>query len=127
VAEGSKHVADLSFSPVVRNVLHVDVVDELSERSSVLWLEPYDGDTFRVALEIASKGSLSSVLLLEADEAVASGRVVFVERNLQTLDLSDGLEKSLEVFMLQFLWNLDENVVIVEFLLVASKELAVER
>jgi hypothetical protein len=53
--------------------------------------------------------------------------VVWVEGNLQRLDLSDRLKLGLQVFVSHFLWNtLDENVVGDELLLVVTKELLVE-
>jgi hypothetical protein len=64
---------------------------------------------------------------LEADESIASGGVVRVERNLKTLDLTETLEFLLEVGMLEVLWHgSHEHVVGLELLFVGSEQLLVE-
>jgi len=63
---------------------------------------------------------------LEANEAVASGRKVGVERDLKTLDLAHGLKEHVEVLMFHVLWNFAENVVVLQLFLVTSKQLFVE-
>lgn len=64
---------------------------------------------------------------MEADEAVASGRVVWVERDLETLDLAHFLELLVQVLVLEVFGNLDEDVVGEQLVLVATEELLVER
>jgi hypothetical protein len=120
-----EHFLDLSITLIERDVLDVHIVVELSERSSVLWLE-LDGNHGLVVL-----GELHSLLggglILEADEAIASGGVIRVKGNLKTFDLTETLILLLEVGMLEVLWHaLDENVVGQELLLVGSEELLVE-
>lgn len=123
VTEWLEHLSDLFLGLVRRNVLHIDVVDESSERSAILWLELHGLDTI-LALSLKSNGC--ALLLLEANEAVASGRKVWVEGNFQTLDLAHWLKEVVEILMLHVLWDFAENVVILQLLLVASKQLLVE-
>ena len=66
------------------------------------------------------------MLLLEANESVSSGGVVRIERDLETLDLSALLEHGVQVLVLDVLWHLDEDVVVVQLVLVATKQLLVE-
>lgn len=123
VSEWLEHLGDLFLGLVSRNVLHIDVVDESSERSAILWLELHGQDTI---LALSLKSNCGALLLLEANEAVASGRKVWVEGNFQTLDLAHWLKEVVEILMLHVLWDLAENVVILQLLLVASKQLLVE-
>jgi hypothetical protein len=125
VSVSGEHSLDLGITLLEWDVLDVHIVVELSERSSVLWLE-FDGNHGLVVLGEVD-GLLGGVLILEADEAIASGGVIRVKGNLKTLDLTEGLELLLEVVMLEVLWDaLDEDVVGQELLLVGSEELLVE-
>jgi hypothetical protein len=125
VAVSGEHSLDLSVSLFRWNVLDVNIVVHLSERSSVLWLESHSDDFWIVFGELDSL--VGSGLILEADETVASGAMVRIERHLKTLDLSESLEFLLEVRMLEVLWHgLDEDIVGKELLLVGSEELLVK-
>lgn len=70
VTESGEHGLDLGIGLLKRNVLDVDIVVQLSELSSVLWLE-LNGDDFAVVL-----GEFHSLvgggLILEADESITS-------------------------------------------------------
>lgn len=61
--------AEIFLSPCWWDVLDIDVVDQFSERSSVLWLELHDMNTI---FFWSFESVVSSFLLLEADEAIAS-------------------------------------------------------
>lgn len=106
------------------DVFHIDVVDDLSEMSSVSWLELDGLDSLNsLGLECLRGRSF----ILEADEAVASRGVVSVERDLETLDLAHWLEHLVQVFVFEVLWNFNENVVGQQLVLVATEQLLVER
>jgi len=45
VSEWLEHLSDFLLGFLRRNVLHIDVVDEPSERSAILWLEFHGQDT----------------------------------------------------------------------------------
>jgi len=106
------------------DVFHIDVVDDLSEMSSVSWLELDGLDSLNsLGLECLRGRSF----ILEADEAVASRGVVTVERDLETLDLAHWLEHLVQVFVFEVLWNFNENVVGQQLVLVATEQLLVER
>lgn len=70
MSEWLEHLSDLFLGLIRRNVLHIDVVDEPSERSAILWLEFHRQDTI---LALGLEGGRCTLLLLEANEAVASG------------------------------------------------------
>lgn len=124
VAENFEEIFNFFLGFFDWDVFHVDVVDHLTEMSSVSWLELDGLDSIDgVGIESLSGGNL----ILEADEAVASGGVVTVERDLETLDLAHWLEHVVEVLMFEVFWNLDENVVGKQLVLVATEELLVER
>lgn len=106
------------------DVFHIDVVDDLSEMSSVSWLELDGLDSLNsLGLECLRGRSF----ILEADEAVASRGVVSVERDLETLDLAHWLEHLVQVFVFEVLWNFNENVVGQQLVLVATEQLLIER
>ena len=120
-----EHLLDLVFRVFHRDVLDVHVVDELSECSSILWLE-FHGNSI-----IVFGGGLDGLgggdLIVEADESVSSGRVVRVEGHLQRLDLAHGFELLLEVLVLEVLWDgSDEDVGSSELLFVDTEKLLVE-
>lgn len=123
ITERLEQISDIFLRLFDWDVFYVDIVDDLSEMSSVSWLELDGLDTINgLGLECSVGGSF----ILEADEAVASGSVVVVERDLETLDLTHWLEHLVQVFMLEVLWNFNENVVGKQLVLVASEELLVE-
>lgn len=68
-SERSEVSAEISLSPCWWDVLDIDVVDQFSERSSVLWLKLHDLNTY---FFWSFESVASSFLLLEADEAIAS-------------------------------------------------------
>jgi len=124
-SEWGEHILDLLVSPLKWDVLNIDVVDELSDLSSVLWLEldGLDGVSIAGGLE----GLAGRSLILEADESVSSGGVVLVERDLQTLDVSVLGEMLLKVLVFHFLWELShEDVVGDELVLVSTEQVFVE-
>jgi uncharacterized protein YuzB (UPF0349 family) len=124
ISERLEQIHDFFIRLFDWDVFHIDVVDDLSEMSSVSWLELDRLDSLNVlCLECLCGCSL----ILEADEAIASGRVVSVERDFKTLDLAHWLEHLVEIFVFEVLWNFDENVVGEQLVLVATKELLVER
>ena len=102
-SEGLEHVLDLVLWVVHRNVLDVDVVDQLSDVSSVLWLEFHGNSVFVLGGSLNGFGG--GGLIVEADEAVASRGVVGVEGYLQGLDLTDRFKFLLKVLMLLVLWD----------------------
>lgn len=81
-----EHLLDLIVRPIEWNVLDIDIVDELSHISSVLWLELASLDLIGVSGGLEGFGG--RVLILEAYETVSSGGVVGVEGDLKTLDVS---------------------------------------
>lgn len=105
------------------DVFHIDVVDQTSKVAAVFWLELLREDTI---LELLLKGALCCSLILEANETIASGAEVWVQRDLETLDLTKWLKKLMQVLVLHFLWHFDEDVVVRQLVLVATKELLVE-
>jgi hypothetical protein len=123
VSEWFEHLCDLFLGLIRRNVLHIDVVDEPSERSAIFWLEFHWQDTI---LELGLEGSCGTLFLLEANEAISSGRKVWVEGDLKTLDLAHWLKEHVEVLMFHVLWNFAENVVVLQLFLVATEQLLVE-
>jgi len=58
------------------DVFDIDVVDQTSEVAAILWLELLWEDTFS---EVLLKGTLGGLLILEADETIASGGEVWVQ------------------------------------------------
>ena len=107
------------------DVLDVDVVDESSHVSSVLWLE-LDGNALGVGTG-GSDGLVGGVIALKADESIASGGVVLVEGDLQTLDASELLESVVELLVSDGGWDgSDEDVLLGELLSVGTEELSVE-
>ena len=70
VSKSLEHVLNLSIGIGKWDVLDVDVVDELSELSSIFWLELHGDDVFIVLRE--SDGLGGRGLILEADESVSS-------------------------------------------------------
>ena len=124
ISERLEQIHDVIIRLFDWDVFHIDVVDDLSEMSSVSWLELDGLDTVDV---LGLECLCCSSLILEADEAVSSGGVVTIERDFKTLDLAHWLEHLVEVFMFEVLWNFDENVVSEQLVLVATKELLVER
>ena len=124
ISENLEEISNFFLRLFDWDVFHVDVVDHFSEMSSVSWLELDGLDSIDgLGIECCCGGSL----ILEADEAVASGGVVSVERDLETLDLAHWLVHRVEVFMFEVFWNLDENVVGKQLILVATEELLVKR
>jgi len=124
ISERLEQIHDFFIRLFDWDVFHIDVVDDLSEMSSVSWLELDGLDTLdSLGLECLRGSSL----ILEADEAIASGGVVSVERDLERLDLAHWLEHLVEVFVFEVLWNFNENVVGQQLVLVATKQLLVER
>jgi len=69
--EGFEHFFDLILWIFHRNVLDVDIVDELSECSSILWLK-FHGNSV-VILGTSLDGFGGSGLIVEADESISSG------------------------------------------------------
>jgi len=125
VSEGGKQVLDLLLRHFQWDVLDVHIVDELSQVSSVLWLEQNGSHLSIVLGEL--QGLLGRGLVIEADETIASGGVVGVERNLKTLNFSESFEFLLKIGMLEVLGDaLDEHTVGMKFFLVASEQLSVE-
>lgn len=124
ISERLEQIHDVIIRLFDWDVFHIDVVDDLSEMSSVSWLELDGLDTVDV---LGLECLCGSSLILEADEAVSSGGVVTIERDFKTLDLAHWLEHLVEVFMFEVLWNFNENVVGEQLVLVATKELLVER
>ena len=107
------------------DVLDIDVVDESSHVSSVLWLE-LDGNAFGTGAS-GGDGLGGGVIALEADESIASGGVVLVEGDLQTLDGTVLLESVVELLVSNGGWDgSDENVLLGELLSVGTEELSVE-
>ena len=124
ITERLEQICDILLRLFDWDVFHVDIVDHLSEMSSVSWLELDSLNTVRhLSLECLGGGSL----ILEADEAIASGGVVSVERDLKTLDLAHWLVQFVEVFVFEVFWNFAEDVVGKQLVLVATEELLVER
>jgi hypothetical protein len=124
ISERLEQISDFFISFFDWDVFHVNVVNDFSEMSSVSGLELDGLDALNgLGLECLHGGSL----ILEADETVASGGVVSIERDLETLDLAHWLEHLVEVFVFEFLWNFDENVVGKQLVLVATEELLIER
>ena len=84
ITEGLEQLSDFFLGLFDRDVFHVDVVDDLSEMSSVSWLELNGNDTFwNLGLECLA----GATFVLEADEAIASGGVVWVSEILRLLIL----------------------------------------
>ena len=120
-----EQLPDVSIGHGGWDVLHVDVVDESSHVSSVLWLE-LDGDALAV-VSGGSDGAAGGLIALEADESIASGGVVLVEGDLQTLDGAELLEGVVELLVSYGGWDgSDEDVLLGELLSVGSEELSVE-
>ena len=69
MAERLEQVSDVFFRFVLRDVLHINVVDQTSERSAIFWLKFHGQDTF---LALSLESSLGTLLFLEANEAIAS-------------------------------------------------------
>jgi len=92
-----EQLLDISVGHGGWDVLDIDVVDESSHVSSVLWLE-LDGNALGAGT-CGSDGLVGGVIALEADESIASGGVVLVEGDLQTLDASELLEGVVELLV----------------------------
>jgi len=115
-----EHLFDLLLGVFKRNILNIDVVDELSDLSLVLWLELASLDGLRFTE--GRKGLGGRTFILEADESVSSGGVVSVEGDLKTLDISVFVENIIKLFVFHVLWKLShENVVTGELVLVSTK------
>lgn len=125
VSVGAEQSSDFGVAHLDGDVLDVDVVDEGSQGSSVLGLKSHG-----LGIGIVGgtgNGSSSWAFLLEANEAVASGAVVWVKRNLETLDGTVLFEFGLELFVGPVLGDaLDKDVVVGKLLLVTTEELFVE-
>jgi len=70
VSKSLEHFLNFIVSHLKRDVLNVDVVDKLSERSSVFWLEFAGNDVIILVGQI--DGLLGRFLILEADESISS-------------------------------------------------------
>jgi len=123
VSEWLEQFDDVILRLLVGNVLDIDVVDQSSELSAVLGLEFH---LVNALGNLSVQGVDGTLLLLEANESVSSGGVVRVEGDLETLDLSALLEHLVQVLVLDILWHLDEDVVVVQLVLVATEQLLVE-
>lgn len=114
------------FSEVLRQVFHVDVVENTSEVTLVLRLVL---DTnVRVLVDGVIKSFLGAFRSLEAHKTVATRGVIGVKRDLKTLDitiLGEVFLKLLGVHVGRDLLN--EEVVINESLRVGTEQLIVER
>jgi len=125
VSKSLEHFLNLIVSHLKRDVLNVDVVDKLSERSSVFWLEFASNDVIILVGQI--DGFLGRFFILEADESISSGGMVTIKRDLEGLNLTNLLEFLLEIGVLFVLWDLaDEDVVRHELLFIASEKLLVK-
>jgi len=123
--ELSEKSAYVSFSVVVGEVLGVDVVVDLAEIAFVAGLVSDHLVTVGGALSFKSLSGTRG--LLEANEAVATGLVVRVERDLQRFDVSVAREVLFKSLRSDLLGDLaHEDVVVDNFLGVGSKEIVVE-
>ena len=126
VAMGLEHLSDIIIGEGVRNVLNIDVVHELAEVALVVLGLELDDVHLTEILGVEGLGGRLGVL--EADEAVASGRVITVERNLERLDGTNLAEDLMQLLMSDILRDgTDEDVLREELLLVGTEELSIER
>ena len=126
MSKSFKHFFDLLVGEVKRNVFHVNVIDELSALSTILGLK-FQGNGF--VLILAEFDSLGCrYLVMEANESIPSGRMVWVERDLERFDFTDLLKFLLEVAVLEIFWDLaDEHIVGHELLpVITTKQLPVK-
>lgn len=89
VTEWLEEVGNFFLGLVLRDVFDIYVVDQPSERSTVLRLKLHWNDT---VTEVALKGLGGTLFLLEANETIASGAEVWVKGDLETLDLAGRLK-----------------------------------
>jgi hypothetical protein len=66
----SKHVRDLHVGIFKRDVLHINIVYESSQGSSVFWLK-FDGNSIVISITLLNS-HWSRFFLIKADEAIAS-------------------------------------------------------
>jgi hypothetical protein len=126
VAEFLEHLSDIIIGVRVGNVLNIDVVHELAKVALVVLRLKLD-DVHLTEI-LGSEGISGGLGVLEADEAVATGRVVTVEGDLQGLDGTNLAEDLVELLMGHILGDgADEHVLGEELLLVGTEELSVER
>jgi hypothetical protein len=117
---------DILLGEVLGEVLGVNVVVDFAEVTLVTGLVADNLDAVGIAFGLESTGSRGRVL--EADEAVATGLVIGVQRDLQRLDVAIALEVLFELLRRQLLGNsADEDVVIDNLLRVGAEEVIVER
>ena len=120
-----EQLSDVVISHGGWDVFDIDVVDELSHVSSVLWLE-LDGNTLGASTG-GGDGLVGSLVALEADESIASGGVVLIHGDLQRLDVAILLEGVVELLVSNSLGDgSDENVLLGELLSVGTEELSIE-
>ena len=122
--EWGEKFLDLSLSHVSWDVLEIKIVDEFTEVFSVtLWLE---GEGVGITLG----GFLGILLVLEADVSETFLGVIWVDGDFQGFDGSVLGEVFLEVIVSDSItagWCLVEDVVIGQFVFVASEKLLIER
>ena len=133
MSERLEHLLNFFVRFFDRDIFDVDVVNDLSEILLVSWLilDGFDFFSFAILLGLDMDGAIlhgihGELLILKADEAVATGSMVFIQRDLQALDLTVLLHQSVQLFMSKILWDLHEDVVGLQLVLVATEELSVK-
>ena len=107
------------------NVFEIYVIDQLPELASIFGLEDHGDDLVIILCVLHSLSSC--ILVIEANEAVATTSVVLVERDLQAFHFSVLREHVLQVLVTQVLGNVaDEHIVLTEFLSVVAQQVPVK-
>lgn len=115
---------NVTFTAFIWDVFDVNVVNESPHLPPVLWLELHLVNAVgNVELQCLNR----SMLLLKANEAIASRRVIRVDRNLEALDPACLREDLVELLVFEILGHLDKNIMIQQPILIATKQLLIKR
>lgn len=120
-----KKTTHISLCEVVREVLGVNVVEDLAEVALVTRLVP--DDLARVCTAVRFQGLHGTARFLETDKAVATRLMIRVKRNLERLDVTVLREVLLQVLRGHLLGYLaHEDVVVDDLLRVRAQQVVVE-
>ena len=126
VAKCTELLFKVGLCPLIRNVLDENIVENLAEVSLVPGRE-LDSDSFFSSLGL--KQSFGGVFrLFKADKAIASRRVVFVQRDFAGYYVTIDLENIFEFLRVHMLWNFsDEQVLVHETVNVRAEQVVLVR